>query len=67
MKITPEPSKELLGRYKFLPSPFYTVDYAELVDGSWVIIEAGDGSVSGLSEGQDYEAFYRALYYGFLK
>ena len=41
---------------------FYTVDFAELADGSWKIIEAGDGSVSGLSDGQDYVAFFRALY-----
>lgn len=39
------------------------VDYAELSDGTWMIIEAGDGNVSGLSEGQNYEAFFRALYY----
>ena len=41
---------------------FYTVDFAELDNGTWQIIEAGDGSVSGLSEGQDYKAFFRALY-----
>ncbi|MBQ9140656.1 MAG: ATP-grasp domain-containing protein [Lachnospiraceae bacterium] len=33
-----------------------------MADGSWIIIEAGDGQVSGLSEGQDYEAFFRSLY-----
>lgn len=36
--------------------------YAELEDGSWRIIEAGDGEVSGLSEFQDYEQYFRALY-----
>ena len=61
----PEPPKALIDKYKDLPSNFYTVDYAELSDGSWKIIEAGDGSVSGLSEGQDYGAFYRALHYVF--
>lgn len=39
-----------------------TVDYAELEDGSWRIIEAGDGEVSGLSEFQNYEQYFRALY-----
>lgn len=51
----------LAEKYAVLPSPFYTVDYAEKEDGEWIIIEAGDGGVSGLSEGQDYEAFFRAV------
>lgn len=60
--FTPEPPAELLVKYRNLSSPFYTIDYAELTDGSWKIIEAGDGQVSGLSEGQDHEAFFRALH-----
>lgn len=56
------PPQELIETYSHLPGKFYTVDYAELKDGSWKIVEAGDGSVSGLSEQQDYEAFFRALY-----
>lgn len=52
----------LKTRYENLKSPYYTVDYAELTDGRWVVIEAGDGSVSGLSEGQDYGQYFRALY-----
>lgn len=59
---TAEPPKELLEKYRNLASPYYTVDYAELEDGTWRIIEAGDGEVSGLSEGQDYEQYFRALY-----
>lgn len=60
--MTMNPPKELLEKYSELPSIYYTVDYAELSDGTWRVIEAGDGSVSGLSENQDYEAYYRALY-----
>ena len=59
---TPEPPLDLINKYKDLPSTFYTLDYAELDDGSWKILEAGDGSVSGPSDGQNLEAFYRALY-----
>ncbi len=59
---TPEPPLELINKYKDLPSIFYTLDYAELADGSWKILEAGDGSVSGPSEGQNLESFYRAIY-----
>lgn len=60
------PPSELIEKYNKLNSKFYTVDYAELTDGSWIIIEAGDGSVSGLSDFQDYNAFFRSLYYSFL-
>lgn len=61
----PLPPQELLEKYKQLQGSFYTIDYAELEDGTWRIIEAGDGQVSGLSEMQDYEAFFRTLYQSF--
>lgn len=63
--FTQEPPKELVEKYKNLPSIYYTVDFAELADGTWKVIEAGDGSVSGLSEFQDAEQYFRALYYAF--
>lgn len=56
-----EVPKALVDKYALLPSPFYTVDFAELADGNWKIIEAGDGQVSGLSEKQDAAAFFRFL------
>ena len=59
---TPEPPKDLLEKYSNLGSNYYTVDYAELEDGTWKILEAGDGEVSGLSDNQDYKAYFRALY-----
>lgn len=62
-EYTSEPSKELIEKYINLPSCYYTVDYAELADGTWKVIEAGDGSVSGLSENQNAEQYFRALYY----
>lgn len=58
---TAELPRDLAEKYATLPSPFYTVDYAEKENGQWVVVEAGDGGVSGLSEGQDYEAFFRAM------
>ena len=60
---TPEPPKELIEKYRNLPSCYYTVDYAELADGSWKVMEAGDGSVSGLSENQNAEHYFRALFH----
>ena len=59
---TPQPPKYLIEKYKNLDSPFYTIDYAELEDGSWKIIEAGDGGVSGLPDTQDYDLFFRKLF-----
>ena len=63
--LTEKPPKILIDKYKYLESPFYTVDYAEVDDNTWKIIEAGDGQVSGLSDNQDHTAFYRALYMAF--
>ncbi|MDE5823721.1 MAG: ATP-grasp domain-containing protein, partial [Lachnospiraceae bacterium] len=65
LQVTADPPRELVEKYRNLPSVFYTVDFAELADGTWKIIEAGDGEVSGLSDGQDFEAFFRALYHCF--
>lgn len=62
---TPEPPLDFYQKYTNMESRFYTVDVAEVQDGSWKVIEAGDGSVSGLSEWQDYGAFFRSLYYAF--
>lgn len=59
---TPELPQELIEKYRHLNSPYYTVDFAELSDGTWKIIEAGDGGVSGLSDNQNYEHYFRALY-----
>lgn len=55
------PPVELIQKYQFLDSRFYTIDYAELKDGSWIIIETGDGSVSGIPPKQDPEEFYISL------
>lgn len=61
------PPRDLVEYFSCLPSPFYTVDFAQKEDDSWIIIETGDGQVSGLSEGQDAEAFFRQLYHALTK
>jgi hypothetical protein len=39
---------------------FFTMDIAKVENGSWVIIELGDGQVSGLPDNADlYEFYYR--------
>ena len=57
----PRPPKRMVARHANLPSPFYTVDYAELEDGSWTILETGDGQVSGIACSQGPDVFYRLL------
>ena len=49
---------ELVNAIPVLDSRFYTVDFAELENGSWTVIETGDGQVSGLSPNQDVFRFY---------
>ena len=50
-----------IKKYANLPSNYYTIDYAQLEDDSWIIIECGDGQVSGLSDSQDYLIYYKNL------
>lgn len=54
--------EKLIYKYCNLNSPYYTIDYAELKDGTWKILECGDGSVSGLCECQNIQQHYINLY-----
>lgn len=44
-----------------LRSPFVSLDLARLEDGSWEVVEVGDGQVSGLRD-MDPHRFYRVLH-----
>ncbi|WP_426454189.1 ATP-grasp domain-containing protein [Paenibacillus sp. S-38] len=44
-----------------IPSPFFTMDIARIAEGKWLIIEIGDGGVSGLPAHCDANDFYREL------
>ena len=44
-----------------VPSRFFTMDVAQRIDGSWMIVELGDAQVAGLPERLDATAFYAAL------
>jgi hypothetical protein len=44
-----------------IDSNFFTMDIAKRKDGEWIIIELGDGQVSGLPENADKDRFYEAL------
>lgn len=60
-KDAKELPKDIVSKYYLLPSPFYTVDFIECEDGTFKVIETGDGGVSGLSEKQDLDLFYNEL------
>ena len=43
---------DFFSQFSYLRSSYYTVDFAELQDEGWIILEVGDGQVSGLSPNQ---------------
>ena len=47
--------------YNIKKSNFYTIDVAELTDGTWKVLECGDGQVSGLASMQNEMIFYTML------
>ena len=53
---------DLVDKYRDLGSPYYTIDFAKLNDGSWKIIEVGDGSVSGLDLFSNKDGYYKSMY-----
>lgn len=58
---TPEPPDSYVSTRNIVIVPFYTIDYAELEDGTWTILEVGDGQVSGLAESDDPIRFYEEM------
>jgi hypothetical protein len=62
-KNIPQPNiADLLQHRNKIMSNFFTVDMAELENGSWTIIETGDAQVSGLSPQQNELKFYNKFY-----
>lgn len=56
-----KPPEELVLACSNLGNPYYTVDFAERADGTWVVVETGDGQVSGLAVAQDPVIYYQVL------
>ena len=54
---------DFVNKFANLPSNYYTVDFAELADDSWIVVETGDGQVSGLSPGQFVFKYYDDVRY----
>ncbi|BDS09794.1 ATP-grasp domain-containing protein [Aureispira anguillae] len=44
-----------------IKSNFFSIDIAQQKDGNWIIVELGDGQVSGLPDGIDRFNFYSSL------
>lgn len=59
--IAAKPPERLVTACLNLGSPYYTVDFAERTDGSWIVVETGDGQVSGLASTQDPDIYYQLL------
>ena len=57
----PKPPESYIDTRNFVICPLYTVDFAELDNGAWTVIEAGDGQVSGLPESDSPARFYKDL------
>ena len=55
------PIDEFKGVAAAVQSRFFTMDVARRRDGGWMIVELGDGQVSGLPVGADPHRFYAAL------
>ena len=58
LKLNVAPFLELARR---LPNPFFTLDVAQKPDGEWMVVEMGDGGVSGLPNLDLAGEFYRKL------
>lgn len=56
-----KPPEELVLACSNLGSPYYTVDFAERANGAWIVVETGDGQVSGLAAAQDPVIYYQVL------
>lgn len=50
--------KEMASKVR---SSFFSMDVAQTVEGSWIVIEIGDGQVTGLPTPESAEAFYQGL------
>ena len=57
----PRVPQDFCMKFRRLKSNYYTVDFGELEDGRWIVIETGDGQVSGLSPGQVVFKYYEDM------
>ena len=58
---TEPPIARFVGVATAVRSRFFTMDVARRRDGGWMIVELGDGQVSGLPRETDADRFYSSL------
>ncbi len=58
------PIEEYEEIIRSIDSNFYTLDIAKRKDGKWIIIEVGDGQVSGLPDNANIKNFYNEIIIG---
>jgi len=57
-----KPPTNLVNKYSnLIDSNFFTLDFAELENNEWIILEGGDGQVSGLTPNSNEMKFYNML------
>jgi hypothetical protein len=44
-----------------ISSPFFTVDFAKVIDRNWIVLEVGDGGVSEIPKSVNVQEFYRMI------
>ena len=55
------PINEFESFAKAIKSKFFSMDVAKEKDGNWIIIELGDGQVSGLPDNADKANFFERI------
>jgi hypothetical protein len=58
----PHDLMKIVGELLYPKSAFFTVDFAFTQDEKWIVIETGDGQVSGLPDGEELN-FYNNLFF----
>ena len=64
------PPKQLIAEVGIIlseKSNFFTVDFAQKTNGEWIILETGDGQVSGISTDISTLGFYNKLYHNYVQ
>ena len=53
--------KQFLFQFDYWKITFFTMDIGKTDSGDWIIIEIGEGQVSGLSIDSDILGFYKSI------
>lgn len=65
--IPPNDLVQNIGDILSIKSNFFTVDFAQKTNGEWIVLETGDGQVSGISTDISSLGFYNKLYHNYVQ